>query len=93
LFCSGSVSLEEIESNLGLKFHSKLDRTLTGDLCEVDDGCQMMDYRQFQSFFVKRGINGARSMGELKRYWKKALVSQLIVQTDNLSTVVCLLHT
>ncbi len=29
------VRLEEIESNLGLKFHAQLDRQKTADLCEV----------------------------------------------------------
>jgi hypothetical protein len=38
-------------------------------------GCQMMSYRSFQTFFIKRGIMSAKSMGELNRYWKKALVS------------------
>jgi hypothetical protein len=29
------VELEEIESNLGLRFHSRLDRSTTNDLCAV----------------------------------------------------------
>ena len=70
------VELEDIESNLGLRFHSRLNRSSALDLCAVQ-GCQMMDYRSFQAFYIRRGISTARSFGELNRYWRKAVVSLL----------------
>ena len=35
----------------------------------------MKDYRSFQAFYIKRGVNGARSFAELNRYWRRAVVS------------------
>ncbi len=34
----------------------------------------MMDYRSFQSYYVERGIKGARNLHELDRYLKRAKV-------------------
>ncbi len=41
--------------------------------CDVE-GCQMMDYRKFQSYYLQRGMKGAKNMRELERYVKKAKV-------------------
>ncbi len=37
----------------------------------------MMDYRSFQSYYVRRGIRGARSEHEIDRYAKRAKASPL----------------
>jgi len=33
-----------------------------------------MDYRKFQAYYVERGIKGARNVGELERYVRRAQV-------------------
>lgn len=69
------MPLSQLEKHVGYRFFRRLDRSRTDDLCEVD-GCEMMDYRAFQSYFVTRGIGGARNIKDLERYWRKAKVME-----------------
>ena len=65
------VPLSYLESKVGLRFHSRLDRDSVNDLCSID-GCSLMRYRDFQAFFIHRGIKNARNKNELERYWRQA---------------------
>ncbi len=68
------VPLKELEAASGIIFHEKLDRDRVDSLCD-STGCQMQNYREFQAFYVTRGMNSSRTERELERYWKKARVS------------------
>jgi hypothetical protein len=65
--------LSDLERKSGIVFHEKLDRSTTESLCEVN-GCQIQGYREFQSYYIKRGIQGSYNERELERHWKKAKV-------------------
>eukprot|EP00094_Tigriopus_californicus_P012827 TCALIF_12402-PA protein Name:"Protein of unknown function" AED:0.00 eAED:0.00 QI:74/1/1/1/1/1/2/193/68 len=38
----------------------------------------MMDYRKFQTFYIERGMKGARNQNELDRYWRRAKKLDLV---------------
>ena len=65
------VPLGDLERMVGYRFHSQLSNESVKDLCTVE-GCSLMKYREFQAFFIHRGLKGARNMGDLERYWRQA---------------------
>lgn len=65
------VPLIDLERKVGLRFHSRLDRKSVKDLCSVE-GCLLLRYRDFQAYFIHRGIKNARNTNELERYWRQA---------------------
>ena len=65
------IPLSDLERKVGFRFHVQLDRNNVSDLCSVD-GCSIMRFRDFQAYFIRRGINGARNISELERYWRQA---------------------
>lgn len=65
------VPLSALERKVGLRFHSLLNRNSVKDLCSVE-GCSLMRYRDFQAYFIHRGIKNARNVNELERYWRQA---------------------
>lgn len=79
------VPLDKLEKETGWKFHDKLDRNRISSLCTVE-GCNMMSYKEFQAYFIHRGLSGAKNERELTRYWNKALHFELDKDVNILQT-------
>ena len=75
------VPLDSLERKVGVRFHSRLNRNSIEDLCTVE-GCSLMNYREFQTFFINRGIKNARNINELERYWRQATKHNLASETE-----------
>lgn len=65
------VTLRDLEKRVGFRFHTHLTEESVDDLCSIE-GCSLMKYRDFQAYFIQRGLKGARNVSELDRYWRQA---------------------
>ena len=65
------VKVQDLERRVGFRFHRHLAEESVNDLCSIE-GCTLMKYREFQAYFIHRGLKGARNAGELERYWRQA---------------------
>lgn len=64
------VSLEELESATGVKFHSKLDRAKIGDLCKTDS-CKLMSLEKLAQFSYNSQLRSAQNAAELDKVWRE----------------------
>jgi len=65
------VDLHLLERYTGLNFHPKLERAVTGNLCE-EDGCNLQNYKEFQQFFWNRRLSSPWNLRGLERDWEEA---------------------
>jgi len=65
------VPVPELERRIGYRFHSNLDRSTIGDLCEAE-GCNMMGVRDMQRYIILKSIKNAKNDKDLDKYLQRA---------------------
>lgn len=65
------VPVSELERRIGYRFHSSLERSAIGDLCEAE-GCNMMGVRDMQRYIILKSIKNAKNDKDLDKYLQRA---------------------
>lgn len=79
------VEIEEIEKQVGVRFHQELDRTEVKSLCLSSSGCKLNNYKEFQEFFWYRRMSNPWSIRDLEKDWKT--VSDMGLKSEKLNDV------
>ena len=64
------VSLDEVETRVGVELVPRLKRGDVMDLCE-HQGCKLMPFETYQLYFIGKKMENATTLNRLEKAWKE----------------------